>query len=80
MFALLLKVDMAGKESLQTELQTNPRGTARHMSPHINVVGDMTSVDPTLLQGREVSHLHPTIFARDDAEFGVLGNHADSSR
>ena len=42
--------------------------------------GDMTSVDPTLLRGREVSHLHPTIFARDDAEFGVLSNHADSSR
>ena len=49
-------------------------------SPHISVVGDMTSVDPTLLRGREVSHLHPTIFARDDAEFGVLSNHADSSR
>jgi len=49
MSALLLKADMAGKESLQTELQTNPRGTARHMSPHISVVGDMTSVDPTLL-------------------------------
>ena len=34
----------------------------------------MTSVDPTLLRGREVSHLHPTIFARDYAEFGVLSN------
>jgi hypothetical protein len=40
---------------------------------------DMASVDPTLLRGREVSHLHPTIFARDHAEFGVLSNHADSS-
>jgi hypothetical protein len=50
------------------------------MSPHISVVGDMTSVDPTLLRGREVSHLHPTIFAREDAEFDVLSNHADSSR
>ena len=66
--------------SLQTELETNPLGTARHMSPLISVGGDMTSVDPTLLRGREVSHLHPTIFARDDAEFGVLSNHADSSR
>ena len=40
---------------------------------------DMASVDPTLLRGREVSHLHPTIFARDHAEFGVLSKHADSS-
>ena len=41
---------------------------------------DMASVDPTLLRGREVSHLHPTIFARDHAEFGVLCHHADSWR
>jgi|SoimicMinimDraft_4_1059732.scaffolds.fasta_scaffold02051_2 hypothetical protein len=61
-------------------IANEPRGTARHMSPHISVGGDMTCVDPTLLRGREVCHLHPTIFARDDAEFGVLSNHADSSR
>jgi hypothetical protein len=32
----------------------------------------MTSVDPTLLRGSEVSHLHPTIFARDHAELASL--------
>jgi hypothetical protein len=67
-----------GEESANG-IANEPLGTARHMSP-ISVGGDMTSVDPTLLRGREVSHLHPTIFARDDAEFGVLSNHADSSR
>jgi hypothetical protein len=52
------------------------RATCHLISAHC---GDMASVDPTLLRGREVSHLDPTIFARDHTEFGVLSNHADSS-
>ena len=40
----------------------------------------MRSVDPTFLRSREVSHLHPAIFAREYAEFGVLSNHSDRSR
>jgi hypothetical protein len=62
---------------LLTSALCQQQTTERHWSRSAYGV-DIGSVDPAALRSRRVGHLHPTLFASDNPEFGALCNHTDN--